>query len=82
MHWRDNEAARLLWVSASPGFGKTVLARTLIDERKLQSTNNAIQPALCYSFFFKEGDGSRMHATNALCAMLHQLLESSVRMKT
>ncbi|KAH8744416.1 hypothetical protein F5882DRAFT_455073 [Hyaloscypha sp. PMI_1271] len=68
--WRDSSTSSLLWVSAGPGCGKSVLSRALIDERRLST--NVTTSTVCY-FFFKDGDGSRMNATNALCAILHQL---------
>ncbi|OJI83267.1 hypothetical protein ASPTUDRAFT_202493 [Aspergillus tubingensis CBS 134.48] len=71
-NWRASESSSLLWVSAGPGCGKSVLSRALIDEERLSigvTTSN-----ICY-FFFKEGDNRRMHSTNALCALLYQLLE-------
>ncbi|BCS04975.1 uncharacterized protein AKAW2_80776A [Aspergillus luchuensis] len=71
-NWRASEFSSLLWVSAGPGCGKSVLSRALIDEDRLSigvTTSN-----ICY-FFFKEGDSRRMHSTNALCALLYQLLE-------
>ncbi|KAL6701080.1 hypothetical protein J3F84DRAFT_402945 [Trichoderma pleuroticola] len=60
----------LLLVSAGPKCGKSVLSRSLIDERRL-STNDTIS-TVCY-FFFKSDDDSRMYPHNALCAILHQL---------
>lgn len=67
--WRSSDFG-LLWVTAGPGCGKSVLSRALIDERRL-STSVATS-AVCY-FFFKDGDKRRMYATNALGAILHQL---------
>ncbi|KAH8654691.1 ankyrin repeat-containing domain protein [Ilyonectria robusta] len=67
--WRDSNTSSLLWVSAGPGCGKSVLSRALIDERL--STNVATS-TVCY-FFFKDGDERRMHSADALCAILHQL---------
>ncbi|TGJ75468.1 hypothetical protein E0Z10_g10990 [Xylaria hypoxylon] len=69
--WRDSSTSRLLWVSAGPGCGKSVLSRALIDEHRLST--NVMTSTVCY-FFFKDGDEHRMHSTNALCAILHQLL--------
>jgi ankyrin repeat protein len=69
-NWRDSENSRLLWVSAGPGCGKSVLSRALIDEKRLST--NVKTSTVCY-FFFKDGDESRMYAHNALCAILHQL---------
>ncbi|KAJ5960476.1 uncharacterized protein N7479_007626 [Penicillium vulpinum] len=69
-NWRDSERSSLLWISADPGCGKSVLSRALIDEDRLST--NVTTSMVCY-FFFKDGDERRMSATNALCAILHQL---------
>ncbi|KKO97167.1 hypothetical protein THAR02_10726 [Trichoderma harzianum] len=69
-NWRNSNVSSLLLVSADPGCGKSVLSRSLIDERRLST--NATTSIVCY-FFFKDGDDSRMHPHNALCAILHQL---------
>jgi hypothetical protein len=68
--WRDSSTSSLLWVSAGPGCGKSVLSRALIDGGLL-STNDT-NPTICH-FFFKDGDQRRMSSTNALCAILHQI---------
>lgn len=74
LEWRDSNTSRLLWVSAGPGCGKSVLARALIDERSL--CTNTTAPTVCY-FFFKDGQKQRTRGANALCALLHQLFEST-----
>ena len=68
--WRDDNTSGLLWLSAGPGCGKSVLSRALIDERRLST--NVTTSTICY-FFFKDGDERRQHSTDALCAILHQL---------
>jgi hypothetical protein len=68
--WRDRSTSSLLWVSAGPGCGKSVLSRALIDERRLST--NATTSIVCY-FFFKDGDEGRTDSADALCAILHQL---------
>ncbi|KAJ5691375.1 hypothetical protein N7488_012110 [Penicillium malachiteum] len=68
--WRDSRTSGLLWVSAGPGCGKSVLSRALIDQRRL--TTQVTTSRICH-FFFKDGDERRMHPANALCAILHQL---------
>ncbi|KAF4247129.1 hypothetical protein CNMCM8980_007809 [Aspergillus fumigatiaffinis] len=68
--WRDSNTSGLLWVSAGPGCGKSVLSRALVDEHRLST--NVSTSTVCY-FFFKDGDERRMYTTNALCAILHQL---------
>ncbi|OQD61627.1 hypothetical protein PENPOL_c016G03170 [Penicillium polonicum] len=69
-NWRDSDSSSLLWISAGPGCGKSVLSRTLIDENRLST--NITTSKICY-FFFKDGDERRVSATDALCALLHQL---------
>lgn len=68
--WRESSTSSLLWVSAGPGCGKSVLSRALVDEHLLST--NVTTSTVCY-FFFKDGDERRMYSTNALCAILHQL---------
>ena len=58
----------LLWVSADPGCGKSVLSKSLVEKELHEST----QRATCY-FFFKDDDEDQGTATNALCALIHQL---------
>jgi ankyrin repeat protein len=67
--WRDNKASSLLWVSAGPGCGKSVLSGTLVDENLLST-----EPAttVCY-FFFKDISADRRNTTKALSALVHQL---------
>ncbi|KAF8849192.1 hypothetical protein BDZ45DRAFT_554699, partial [Acephala macrosclerotiorum] len=68
--WRDNSNSSLLWVSADPGCGKSVLSKLLVDE-ELQATSSRIT---CY-FFFKDDNEDQKTVTNALCAILHQMFE-------
>ena len=58
----------LLWVSADPGCGKSVLSKSLIDI-ELKSTESR---TTCY-FFFKDDNSEQKKAVNALSALLHQL---------
>jgi len=67
-HWNKRETSSLLWVSADPGCGKSVLAKHLVDE-VLPSTSNR---TTCY-FFFKDDAADQRSATNAICALLRQL---------
>ncbi|SPO07333.1 uncharacterized protein DNG_10027 [Cephalotrichum gorgonifer] len=68
--WRDSDTSRLLWVSAGPGCGKSVLSRALIDEDRLCTNTNS--STVCH-FFFKDGEEGRTSSTNALREILHQL---------
>lgn len=49
--WRDSNTSSLLWVSAAPGCGKSVLSRALVDEQKLST--NVTTSSVCYFFFQK-----------------------------
>ncbi len=74
LEWRDSDGPRLLWVSAGPGCGKSVLAKALIDERKVCTNTKA--STICY-FFFKDGQEQRTRGANALSALLHQLFQNT-----
>ncbi|KAL9609828.1 MAG: hypothetical protein Q9167_005433 [Letrouitia subvulpina] len=62
--WHDNPYDDLLWISADPGCGKSVLSKSLIDRDFSRYT-------VCY-FFFKDNENQDSLAT-ALCALIHQL---------
>ncbi|OAL36804.1 hypothetical protein AYO20_03859 [Fonsecaea nubica] len=65
--WLGKTHDDLLWISADPGCGKSVLAKSLVDI-ELRNTNNH---TVCY-FFFKDNE-EQDHMSTALCAILHQL---------
>ncbi|TVY44186.1 Protein SERAC1 [Lachnellula subtilissima] len=66
--WRNYHTSSLLWVSADPGYSKSILSRFLVD-KELQTTQSQ---TTCF-FFFKDDNKKQKTATNALCAILHQL---------
>jgi hypothetical protein len=68
--WRDSANNDLLWISADPGCGKSVLSKALVDEELLSGANGN---TVCY-FFFKDNDEQNSLATG-LCALLHQLFQ-------
>ncbi|CZR63528.1 uncharacterized protein PAC_13425 [Phialocephala subalpina] len=68
INWRDSLTSSLLWISADPGCGKSVLSKFLADQ-ELQVTKDR---TICY-FFFKDDNEDQKTTTNALCALLHQL---------
>jgi hypothetical protein len=73
--WRDEGTESLLWVSADPGCGKSVLSRALVDERLVTPDEpTATTDIICY-FFFKDDDTDRHSAAAALRALLHQLFK-------
>jgi hypothetical protein len=65
--WHENSRDSLLWISADPGCGKSVLAKSLIDNE----LRNTEEHTICY-FFFKDNKAQDNIAT-ALYALLHQL---------
>lgn len=67
--WRQSEHDDLLWISADPGCGKSVLARSLVDH----DLHEKGQTVVCY-FFFKDNEKQDSLAT-AMCAILHQLFD-------
>lgn len=67
--WCQNDSVGWLWVTANPGCGKSVLARSLIDEL----SNAAKEPQVCY-FFFKDDTEKHRSINHALCAIIHQLI--------
>ena len=76
LEWRDATDSRILWVSAGPGCGKSVLSRCLIDERHVCPSARA--STICY-FFFRDGQAERERGANALKAISHQLLKQHPR---
>lgn len=67
--WLDERTSGLLWLSADPGSGKSVIASFLAGH--LETRANTI---VCY-FFFKDDSEEQKSAKFALCAILHQLFE-------
>ncbi|KAF2968399.1 hypothetical protein GQX73_g5137 [Xylaria multiplex] len=66
--WQRSETSNLLWVSADPGCGKSVLAKYLADDF-LSGTNRRIT---CYFFFKDDFEDQRLPAS-ALCCILRQV---------
>ena len=64
--WLSDDSAEhpLLWISADPGTGKSVLARAAVDD-------NIVTVTPCY-FFFKDNDEKNKSALFALRSVLHQ----------
>ncbi|KAF3904092.1 hypothetical protein ABW21_db0205360 [Orbilia brochopaga] len=68
INWLESKQSSLLWVSADPGCGKSVLAASLL-RRELTQTQTR---TTCY-FLFKDDDLERKSAAVAFTAILHQL---------
>ncbi|KAK4065526.1 hypothetical protein Trihar35433_7646 [Trichoderma harzianum] len=70
--WKDSTAPRLLWVSADPGCGKSVLAKYLVDSILLATTKRTV----CY-FFFKDDVEDQKSIISALSCILHQIFQQN-----
>ncbi|MCJ1472951.1 hypothetical protein MMC13_001600, partial [Lambiella insularis] len=70
--WFEDTGSSLLWVSADPGCGKSVLSSFLVDELKAAPEAGGHPSRVCY-FFFKDDNDSYKSAVLALCSLLHQL---------
>ncbi|KAI9774704.1 MAG: hypothetical protein M1839_001665 [Geoglossum umbratile] len=68
LDWQESKSSRMLWVSADPGCGKSVLAKYLVDFI-LPTTKSR---TVCY-FFFKDDFEDQRNVVSALCCILHQL---------
>ncbi|KAJ5737403.1 uncharacterized protein N7483_002528 [Penicillium malachiteum] len=68
VRWSESSCNDLLWVSADPGCGKSVLSRSIIDD---YLNGSYPEVTTCY-FFFKDND-EQNHLAPALCSVLHQL---------
>ncbi|KAN0077469.1 Ankyrin repeat-containing domain protein [Elaphomyces granulatus] len=68
--WHESKSSTMLWVSADPGCGKSVLVKYLVDSI-LETTKSR---TICY-FFFKDDFEDQRSAVSALCCILHQLFK-------
>ena len=67
--WNQNKSSCLLWVSADPGCGKSVLARYLVNEVLPKPSGRTV----CYFFFNGDFDDQKS-APVALSCLIRQLL--------
>ena len=77
--WRDDDTKKLLWISADPGCGKSVLARCIIDEDLPKAFQNHSSKRILY-YFFKDTSPEQRSATRAISTILHQLFTSQPRL--
>lgn len=66
--WLDVQSSTILWVSANPGCGKSVLTSFLVE---FQTINNPCA-TICY-FFFKDDNDQQRKSNFAIAAILHQI---------
>ncbi|KXH54055.1 ankyrin repeat protein [Colletotrichum salicis] len=68
--WLKATNSSLLWFSADPGCGKSVLASSLVNKFKTSSLYR--ETNICY-FFFKSDNADQSDILNGVRAILHQL---------
>ena len=73
--WRKSPESSLLWISADPGCGKSVLASFLVDEFR-SCEFQANMPATVCHFFFKDDNDTQRRAHFAIATILHQLFSN------
>ncbi|CAG9990453.1 unnamed protein product [Clonostachys byssicola] len=66
-HWQETKCSSLLWVSADPWCGKSVLARYLVDDFCSKKSGTT-----CF-FFFKDALQGQSEVTDALRCLLYQI---------
>ena len=74
--WREARGPSLLWISADPGCGKSVLASFLVDEFRSTSSQATIPTTVCF-FFFKDDSDEQNKATLALDSLAHQIFRQN-----
>ncbi len=79
IQWRDNDTKKLLWISADPGCGKSVLARCVIDEDLPKAFQKIPSKRILY-YFFKDTSPEQRSAARAISTILHQLFASQPRL--
>jgi hypothetical protein len=70
--WQQRDSSSLIWVSADPGCGKSVLVKSLVDEGLIASGSEV--SSICY-FFFRDGLEEKQGAARCVSALLHQLFQ-------
>ena len=68
VQWRQNQGQCFLFLTAGPGYGKSVLMHSVVDN-DIAPTETRIT---CY-FFFRDVSEQQRSITEALSAILHQL---------
>jgi len=71
-NWRESKSSKMLWVSADPGCGKSVLVKHLVDSIDILATTES--RTKCY-FFFKDDFDDERSAVNSLRCILYQLFD-------
>ncbi|KAJ6002935.1 hypothetical protein N7451_005482 [Penicillium sp. IBT 35674x] len=73
--WRTQARSSLLWVSADPGYGKSVLAKFLVEHLRHTKSDDGRPEFVCH-FFFKGDNDEQRKTVLALRALLHQIFKN------
>lgn len=66
--WIEDTSSGLLWVTADPGCGKSVLSNLLIEHG---FQNEQAKPGTTSYFFFKDDSADQKSVAKTVCALLH-----------
>lgn len=67
----EDTSSGLLWVTADPDRGESVLSKSLIEH---ESRNEQAKPSSTNYFFFKDDSADQESVTKAICVLSHQIL--------
>jgi ankyrin repeat protein len=76
MRWVQQTKSTILWISADPGWGKSVLASFLVDHFQKLIHQSKSPSSVCF-FFFKDNGNKQEDLAPVLGGMLHQLFTSN-----
>lgn len=76
--WLNQKESYLLWISADPGCGKSVIASYLIDKKLGLEQHPRVN--ICY-FFFKSDNSEQQSAVKGLQSLIVQLVEQQPTLK-
>lgn len=71
--WKRSERSKLCWLYGFPGYGKTVLAKSVIQSLAIASNSGPRSPMVVY-FFCLDQDERRKSSVFLLKSILHQIL--------
>src|SRR5436190_3310560 len=74
--WLSEERSSMLWVRGSPGQGKTVLSKFLLDHLEKRPALNGGNAKVIYFFFYHQDEYLRT-ASSALRSLIKQLLTAA-----
>ncbi|KAH8667741.1 hypothetical protein BGZ61DRAFT_365055 [Ilyonectria robusta] len=73
--WKTEDRSSVLWIQGSPGQGKTILAKFLLDHLENSLPAASIRATVIYFFFFNQDDDLRT-VSAALRSLIKQLLSA------